>query len=63
MLLAIIMRKYFTAAGLFILSIPLIVGGIGLSLNDMDLVGLSILLIFIIYPITIIVAKKFNANR
>lgn len=58
-ILVLIAMKYYMAAIIsVIVSIPLIVGGIGLYFNNMDLVGLSILLMIIIYPITAKVAKK-----
>jgi intracellular septation protein A len=61
-LLSIIMKQYITGIGLFVISIPLIVGGLGLYLDNMELVGLGILLIFIIYPAMIIVIKRFRNN-
>lgn len=62
-LLSVVMSHYFTAIMLFIMAIPLIISGIGLYLNNMDLVGLGILLIFIIYPILIKVIPKFRRDR
>lgn len=58
-ILILIAMKYYMAAILSVIgSIPLIVSGIGLYLNNMDMVGLGILLIFIIYPITVKVIKN-----
>lgn len=59
-LLSIIMKQYITGIGLLVLSIPLIIEGIGLYLDNMELVGFGILLIFIICPIMIIVIKRFR---
>lgn len=62
-LLSVVMAHYFTAIMLFIMAIPLSVSGIGLHLNNMDLVGLGILLIFIIFPILIKVIPKLRRDR
>lgn len=62
-LLFIAMKQYITAIMLFIMIIPLIVSGIGLYLNNMDLVGLGILLIFIILPILIKVIPKMKRDK
>lgn len=52
-ILILIVMKYYMAAVLSVVgSIPLIISGIGLYLNNMEVVGLGILLIFIILPIT-----------
>lgn len=61
-LISIIMKQYITAIGLLVGSIPLIVAGVGLYLNNMDLLGLGILLIFIIFTIMMIVTKRFKNN-
>lgn len=61
--LSIIMSQYSTAIMLFIMVIPLIISGMGLYLNNMDIVGLGILSIFIIYPILIKVISKFKRDR
>jgi len=58
-ILILVIKKYYIAAVLSVIAfIPLIVAGIGLYLNNMNIVGFGILLIFIIYPITIKVIKK-----
>lgn len=62
-LLSVVMSHYFIAIMLFIMAIPLSVSGIGLYLNNMDLVGLGILLIFIIFPILIKVILKLKRDR
>lgn len=62
-LLSVVMSQYFIAIMLFIMAIPLSVSGIGLYLNNMDLVGLGILLIFIIFPILIKVIPKLKRDR
>ena len=62
-LLLIITAHYFAAIVILIMEVPLIISGIGLYLNNMDLVGIGILLAFVIYPILIKVVKKFNRDR
>lgn len=62
-LILVVMKYYMAAIMSSIGSIPLIVGGIGLYLNNMDLVGLGILLIFIIFPILIKVIPKLKKDR
>lgn len=59
-LLLITMAQYIIAIMLFIMSIPLIISGIGLYLNNMNLVGIGIFSIFIIYPILIKVITKLK---
>ncbi|MPN41315.1 hypothetical protein SDC9_188858 [bioreactor metagenome] len=61
-LLSIVMKQYATGIGMFVISIPLLIEGIGLYLNNMDLVGLGILLIFIVCPIMMIVIKRLRKN-
>jgi len=41
----------------------MVVGGIGLYLNNMNLVGLGILLIFIMCPILIKIIPKLKRDR
>ena len=62
-LLLIAMKQYFTATMLFIMEIPAIIIGIGLYLNNMDLLGLGILSIFVIYPLLIKVIPKLKRDR
>ena len=62
-LLLITTAHYIEAIALLVMLIPLIISAIGLYLNNMDLVGLGILLVFIIYPILIKVIPKFKQDR
>jgi hypothetical protein len=62
-LLLIAMAHYIAAIELLVMVIPLIISGIGLYLNNMDLVGLGILSVFIIYPILIKVIPKLKRNK
>lgn len=57
-LIAVVMGYYKGAFQLIIMSIPMGVGGVGLYLNNMDMLGFSILLMCVIYPIMIKVTKK-----
>lgn len=62
-LILIVMKHYLFAILSVVMAIPLIIGGIGLYLNNMDLVGIGILSIFIIYPILIKVIPKLKRER
>lgn len=59
-LLLIATAHYIEAIALLVMLIPPIITAIGLFLDNMDLVGLGILLVFIIYPILIKVIPKFK---
>lgn len=56
----IIMKHYIAAILLLIMVIPLIIGGIGLYLNNMLVASAGVLLIFIIYPILLKVIPRLK---
>lgn len=62
-LILIVIGYYMVAIISVVMAIPMIVGGIGLYLNNMDAVGFGILLIFIIYPVLIKVIPKLKHDR
>lgn len=57
-ILASVKGYYRGAVQLFVMSIPMFVAVMGLYVDNMDLLGLGILLVFIIYPIMIFVLKN-----
>lgn len=63
-ILILIFMKYYTIAIIsIVMAIPLIVGGIGLYINNMNIVGCGIVLIFIIYPVLLKVIPKLKKHR
>lgn len=62
-LLTIIMKQYITAIGLFVMATPLIICGIGIYRDNIGLMGMGILSVFIIYPIFIKIVKRLRLNR
>ncbi|AOR23443.1 hypothetical protein [Clostridium taeniosporum] len=62
-LISIVMGYYKGAIQLIIISLPMIIGGIGLYRDNMDMVGFSLLIALIMYPILIKVMKKLNRNE
>jgi len=63
-ILVLIAKGYYIVAIIYVvMTIPLIVGGIGVYLENMILIGLSILVFIIILPILIKVIPKLKRDR
>lgn len=61
-ILSAFMKQHATAVGLFIMTIPFIVMWAGMYQDKIELTGLGIALIFIIYPIMIFIMKRIRKN-
>ena len=57
-LISIVKGYYKGTIQLVIISLPMIIGGVGLYRDNMDIVGFSILIALIMYPILIKIMKK-----
>lgn len=62
-LISIIMGYFRGALQLFLITIPMIIAGIGVYLNNMDVAEIGIIIALIFYPIFAIIMKRLKPNK